>query len=71
MLLKPELLHKTRERFEQRNLPRQEMLERIKNLGVFGANDRELVAKRLRRLKANQPLVEQMEAMNRSFPPRF
>jgi len=69
MLLNPELLLQTRERFEQRNLPRQDMLERIKKLGVLGANDPDLVAKRLRRLKANQPLVEQMEAMNRSFTP--
>ena len=69
MLLNPELLLKTRERFEQRNQPRQEMRERIQNLGVLGANDPELVAKRLRRLKANQPLVEQMEGMNRSFTP--
>ena len=69
MLLNPELLHQTKERFEQRSQPRQEMLERIKNHGVLGANDPELVAKRLRRLKADQPLVEQMEAMNRSFTP--
>jgi V8-like Glu-specific endopeptidase len=45
------------------------MLERIKNHGVLGANDPELVAKRLKRLNANQLLVEQMEAMNRSFTP--
>lgn len=36
---------------------------------MLGANDPELVAKRVRRLNTNQPLVEQMEAMNRSFTP--
>ena len=69
MLLNPELLLETRDRFEQRSQPREAMLERIKNLGVLVANDPELVAKRLKRLKANQPLVEQMESMNRSFTP--
>jgi V8-like Glu-specific endopeptidase len=69
MLLKPELLLETSDRYEQRTQPRHEMLERIKNFGVLGANDPELVAKRLKRLRAVQPLVEQMENMNRSFTP--
>ena len=69
MLLKPELLRETIDRYEQRTQPRQEMLERIKKLGVLGANDPELVSKRLKRLRAVQPLVEQMEAMKHSFTP--
>jgi hypothetical protein len=59
MLLNPELLRETRMRFEQRSQPRQELLERIKTLGVLRANDPELVEKRLRRLEANQPSVAQ------------
>jgi V8-like Glu-specific endopeptidase len=59
MLLNPELLRETRMRFEQRSKPRQELLERIKTLGVLRANDPELVEKRLRRLEANQPSVAQ------------
>ena len=69
MLLNKELLEATRDRFQQRSQPREELLERIRTQGVLSANDPGLVKKRVMRLTANRQLVEEIEAMTQSSAP--